>query len=127
MTVNRKLTPKESSSRISDRAIATSKFPLPLSITVAVVSTLVCPFILPPTMIDAPTSEMTPPKPAITAARSGRRASRTSIRTIWVRVAPSASTCSLRLAGRFWIEAMVIPATIGVAITVWASTMADGV
>jgi hypothetical protein len=36
-----------------------------------VVSTLVSPFIFPPTIITAPTSEMTPPKPAITAARAG--------------------------------------------------------
>ena len=62
-------------SRMRLRAIAISKLPLLFSNTVAVVSTRVCPRILPPTIIDAPTFEITPPNPAITAASSGSRAS----------------------------------------------------
>jgi hypothetical protein len=64
------------SSRISESAIATSKLPFPVSSTVAVVKTRVDPRILPPTIIEAPTSEITPPKPAMTAA--SMRASRSS-------------------------------------------------
>ena len=51
------------------RAMAASKFPFPVSMTVAVVSTRVYPLMLPPTMMEAPTSEMTPPNPAMMAAR----------------------------------------------------------
>ena len=40
-------------------AMAISKFPLPVSITVAVVSTREYPLIFPPTMMEAPTSEIT--------------------------------------------------------------------
>ena len=43
--------------------MATSKLPLLVSSTVAVVSTRVEPLMLPPTMSEAPTSEMTAPKP----------------------------------------------------------------
>ena len=81
----------------------------------------------PPTMIDAPTSEMTPPNPAITAARSGRRASLTRIQIIWMRVAPRARIWSRRFAGRCWIDARVIPVTIGVAMIAWARMIAVGV
>jgi len=41
-----------------------------------VVNTRVCPRMFPPTIMDAPTSEMTEPKPAIKAAKRGKRASR---------------------------------------------------
>ena len=40
----------------------------------AVVSTRVSPTMLPPTMVAAPTSEITAPKPAMTAASMGRGA-----------------------------------------------------
>ena len=65
------------------RAMAMSKFPRLVSMTVAVVSTRVYPLMLPPTMMEAPTSEMTPPNPAITPASRGSLASLTRIQTIW--------------------------------------------
>ena len=51
---------------------------------------------LPPTIIEAPTSEITLPKPAIRAARSGKRASRHSAITICMREAPRPNSCSRR-------------------------------
>ena len=108
-------------------AIAISKLPRPVSITVAVVSTRVEPLMFPPTMIEAPTSEITPPKPAITAASSGRRASRSSSRTICGRVAPSARICRRSFGGSCWIAARLMPVTIGVAITDCAMIIAVGV
>src|SRR5712691_9341250 len=104
--VSAQFTRKVIASRMTDSAIAISKLPLLVSSTVAVVSTRVDPLILPPTMSEAPTSEITPPKPAITAASIGSRASRSRVQTI----------C-----------ASVTPITMGAAITNCASTMAVGV
>ena len=59
-----------------DSAMAMSKLPLLTSMTVAVVSTRVRPRMLPPTIVEAPTSEITPPKPPMIAASSESRASR---------------------------------------------------
>ena len=86
-----------------ERAMATSKFPLPVSMTVAVVRTREYPLMFPPTMMEAPTSEITPPKPAMTAARRGSLASFTRIQTIWMRVAPRARICRRSFAGRCWM------------------------
>ena len=47
--------------------MAISKLPLLVSKTVAVVNTRVWPRMLPPTIIEAPTSDMTPPNPAMIA------------------------------------------------------------
>ena len=80
-------------SRITTSAIATSKLPLPVSRTVAVVSTRVC---APDVAADHERGADLrdhPPKPAISAARSGRRASRSRIHRSWAREAPSASIC----------------------------------
>src|SRR5215510_11565359 len=63
-------------SKITESAMAMSKLPFVVSITVAVVSTRVWPRMLPPTIIEAPISEMTPPNPAMTAASIGRLAAR---------------------------------------------------
>ena len=52
---------------MADSAMATSKLPLPVSSTIAVVSVRVWPLMLPPTIMEAPISEITPPKPAMTA------------------------------------------------------------
>ncbi len=52
--------------------MAISKFPRLVSMTVAVVKTREYPLIFPPTMMEAPTSEMTPPNPAMTAANKGK-------------------------------------------------------
>ena len=82
---------------------------------------------LPPTIIDAPTSEITPPKPAITAASIGSRASRSSTQTICAREAPSPSICRRNARGTCCTAASVRPVTIGAAITDWASTIAAGV
>ena len=82
---------------------------------------------LPPTMIDAPISEITPPKPAITPAMSGSRASFMRIQTICGRVAPSARIWSFRAGGRLCIAPMVTPITIGVAMIACAATIAAGV
>ena len=73
--------------------MATSKLPLPVSRTMAVVSVRVWPLMLPPTIMDAPISEMMPPKPAMTAASMGSRASRSTTHTICTREAPSARSC----------------------------------
>ena len=51
----------------------------------------------------------------------------TSIHTIWIRVAPRARICSLRLAGRLCRAPTVMPMTIGVAMIDWAMMMAVGV
>src|SRR5690606_19927946 len=67
--------------RMNPSASAVPKLPFPISRTAAVVSTRVSPDRLPPTTVDAPTSDTTAPNPAITATRSGSRASRaTSVR-----------------------------------------------
>ncbi len=82
------------------RAMATSKLPRPVSMTVAVVSTREYPLMLPPTMMEAPTSEITPPNPAMTAASRGSRASLIRSQTICMRVAPRARIWSLSLRGK---------------------------
>jgi len=107
--------------------MATSKLPLPVSITVAVVSTRVWPLMLPPTMIEAPTSEITPPKPAMTAARSGSRASLSSSHTICGREAPRARICRRSPGGRCCRAARLMPAMMGEAMMAWARIMAEGV
>src|SRR2546422_259923 len=127
MAVRPQFTRKISPSSSSERAMATSKFPLPVSSTIAVVSVRVCPLMLPPTIMEAPISEMTPPKPAMTAASMGRRASCSTIHTIWAREAPSARSWSRNSRGTCWTAASVIPVTMGEAITAWAITMAAGV
>ena len=82
---------------------------------------------LPPTIKDAPTSEMTAPNPAMSAARSASRASRTSTHRSWPREAPSACIWRRNRSGICWTAASVRPTTSGAAITNWASTMAEGV
>ncbi len=67
--------------------------PLDVSSTMAVVSTRVWPLMFPPTIMDAPTSEITEPNPAMSAANSGRRASRHSNQIICPREAPRPSSC----------------------------------
>ena len=88
--VNTKLTRKTRSIKMMLKAMAMPKSPLLTSITVAVVKTRVCPEMLPPTIMEAPTSEIIAPKPAMTAASSGSRVSFSSNHSIWVRVAPRA-------------------------------------
>ena len=109
------------------RAMAMSKLPRLVSMTVAVVRTRVYPLMFPPTMMEAPTSEMTPPKPAMTAASSGSLASRMRIRTICRRVAPRARICRRSFLGSCCMAASEIPITMGVAMTAWARIMAVGV
>ena len=108
-------------------AIATSKLPLPVSSTMAVVSVRVWPLMLPPTIIDAPISEITPPKPAMTAASTGNRASFSTHHTICGREAPRPRSWSRNAGGTFCTAASVMPVTIGAAITACASTIAVGV
>src|SRR5205085_3277752 len=73
-------------------ARATANSPLPVSSTMAVVSTRVCPWTLPPTMSDAPTSEMQRPNPAATATRTPGAASRSTARRACHGPAPSERT-----------------------------------
>src|SRR5581483_12038924 len=127
MAVSAQFTPNTSARSSSDSATATSKLPLLVSSAMAVVSVRVWPLILPPTIMEAPISEITPPKPAITATSMGSRASRRTTATICVREAPRASICNRNFSGTFWTAASVMPITIGVAMTAWASTMAPGV
>ena len=61
----------------------------------AMLATRVCPGMLPPTIIEAPTSETTPPNPAITAASRGSRASLARSQYVCTREAPSPSNWSL--------------------------------
>ena len=82
---------------------------------------------LPPTMSEAPTSEMTAPKPAMTAASMGSRASLISVHTSWAREAPRARSCRRKRSGTCWMAASVRPVTMGAAMTSWARIMAVGV
>jgi hypothetical protein len=127
MKLSAQFTRKVISSRITESAMAMSKLPLPVSSTVAVVSTRVEPRMLPPSIMEAPTSEITPPKPAITAASIGRRASLSSTQSIWAREAPRPSICSRKVSGTCCTAARVSPVTMGAAITNWPVTIADGV
>jgi hypothetical protein len=87
--VSRMFTTSTMASRMNPRAMAVSKLPRRVSSTMAVVRTRVSPAMLPPTIMAAPTSEMTAPKPAIMAARIPRRASRTCIQSDRARLAPA--------------------------------------
>ena len=93
----------------------------------AVVSVRVWPLMLPPTIMEAPISEMIPPNPAMTAASIGSRASRSTIHTICSREAPSASSCRRKSRGTCPTAASVMPVTIGEAMTACAMTIAAGV
>src|SRR5690606_2654647 len=114
-------------SRISPSASAVPKLPRLTSSTAAVVSTRVSPARLPPTMIEAPTSDTTAPKPAITATSSGRRASRAISQTYCASFAPIARTCSRRAGGSAMTAAAVMATMIGVAMRACAITIAAGV
>ena len=81
---------------------------------------------LPPTIIDAPTSEITPPKPAMTAASSGNFASLHNSHNSCAFDAPIPSNCSASFGSRAWKLAIVKPATMGNAMTTWAITIAVG-
>ena len=93
----------------------------------AVVSTRVRPSMLPPTSITAPTSEMIPPKPAITAATTPTRASASTARVVCQPVAPRLRTCWRSWGSTPSTEAIVKPATNGNAMIVCATTIAPGV
>src|ERR1041384_2239817 len=127
MCVRMKLIAKLSASRMRLSAMARSKLPLAVSSTVAVVSTRVWPRMLPPTIIDAPTSEMMPPKPAMTAARSGSRASLHKSHSVCARDAPIPASWRPRFGFSVWKLVSVRPATIGKAITTCAMMIAVGV
>ena len=107
--------------------MASANCPRLVASTAAVVSTRVSPWMFPPTICAAPTSLTTAPKPAKPAASSGNRASASSAAVARVRVAPSARICSRKPGSTCWSAAAVSAATIGVAITAWAMTMAVGV
>ena len=77
--------------------------------------------------MEAPTSEITPPKPAITAASIGSRASLSNTHSICACEAPSPSICSRNASGTCCTAARESPVTIGAAITNWPATIADGV
>ncbi len=91
------------------------------------VSTRVWWRMLPPTIIAAPTSEITLPKPAMSAASSGSRASRHSHQTVCQRDAPRPSSCSRRRGSSCPSAATVRPRMTGVAMITSAITIADGV
>src|SRR5690606_543065 len=74
--VSTRLTANARTRRTRPSAIAAAKLPRRVSSTMAVVMTRVSPRMLPPTILTAPTSELTAPKPATMAAPSPRRASR---------------------------------------------------
>ena len=76
-------------SKMIESAMADSKSPRRTSSRTAVVSTLVSPARLPPTINEAPTSEIAVPKPAMSAANSGSRASCITSQSICQREAPS--------------------------------------
>ena len=107
--------------------MARANWPRLVASTAAVVSTRVSPWMFPPTICAAPTSLTTAPNPARPAASSGNRASASSAPVARVRVAPSARICSRKPGSTCWSAAAVSAATIGVAITAWAMTMAVGV
>ena len=74
--------------------------------------------------MDAPTSEITEPNPAMSAASSGKRASRHRCQTICLRDAPRPSSCCLRRGSSASNAAAVRPVTTGAAMTVCAMMMA---
>ena len=85
------------------------------------------PSMLPPTSITAPTSEIMPPKPAITATMTPMRASVITVQAVCQVVAPSDCTCWRSCGSTPITAAMVKPATRGKAMMVWAMIIAPGV
>src|SRR5450759_508150 len=81
----------------------------------------------PPTMVTAPTSAMTRPKPAIIAAMRPGRASRIFTRTACMRVAPRLRAARPSLGSTTCNDAWVKPVTIGAARITCTSTIAAGV
>ena len=112
---------------MNERAMAISKFPFDTSMTIEVVKILVSPLIFPPTIIAAPTSAMTLPKPAMIAARMASLTSFIKIQYNWRRVAPKAFTCRINLLLICWKAVLVKPMTIGSDTKIWAMMIAAGV
>ena len=119
-----RLTTKDSASSTSPSASARSTSPRLVSVTIAVVSTRVLRSRLPPTIIEAPTSETIAPKAAMIATSSPSLASRASSHSVRSRPAPSTTSRSGSRGGSDWNDAVVNPTTMGVAIRNWASTIA---
>ena len=70
--------------------------------------------------MDAPTSEITPPKPAMTAANNGNLASLHKSHNSCGFDAPIPSNCSASFGSSAWKLAIVKPATMGNAMITWA-------
>ena len=109
------------------RKTAFSKFPLLLSRTIAVVIILVLPEMFPPTIRDAPTSEIAEPKPAIIAENSGIFASFHIRKTLFKGENPRVLSWKSIIGSRLWIELIVKPTIIGKERIAWAITIAKGV
>src|SRR5690606_34125016 len=110
--------------RMNDRAMATEKFPLETSSTMAVVKIRVSPRMLPPTIMAAPTSARTRPRPATTAAMMASRTSRNSTRPACQGDAPSPLSCSRRRGSICWNAAAVSPMMMGRETSTCAEMMA---
>src|SRR5262245_57914707 len=123
MIVSERFTAKDNprSMRPSRRALSSS--PRLVSVTIAVVSTRVLLSRLPPTTIDAPTSEMIAPKAAIIVARSPSLASLARSHIVRRRPAPRTVSRSPSLGWSAWIDAVVKPTTMGVAMRNCASAI----
>jgi hypothetical protein len=122
--VSSRFTTNAMTRRIRPRAIARSFWPRAVSVTMAVVRTRVSPWRLPPTVMEAPTSETTAPKPAMMAARRPRWASRARSQRVRRRPAPRRARSSGNSRGSAWTAAAVNPMTSGVAMRNWAMTIA---
>ena len=125
MRVSTRFAPKASPIRMMAKAMATENRPMRVSWTMAPVSTWVCPWMLPPTIITAPTSLMIAPKAAITVASSATLTSRSCRRKPADGRRPAPRSAGAGPASSCCSAANDRPATIGRAITTWAMTIAQ--
>src|SRR5262245_5044590 len=123
MIVSERFTAKDNPRSIRPSRRALSSSPRLVSVTIAVVSTRVLLSRLPPTTIDAPTSETIAPKDAIIVARSPSLASLARSHIVRRRPAPRTFSRSPSLGWSAWIDAVVKPTTIGVAMRNCARAM----
>ena len=112
---------------IMPSANANSSSPLDVSSEIAVVIVLVNPLILPPTINDSPTSDMTRPNPMISAANIAKRASLTTSAVAWNLLAPRELAVSIIALSTPLSAEMVSPVIIGDTKITCPITIAAGV
>jgi hypothetical protein len=125
--VKQRFTPRAISNSMMPKAMAKENSPSFVYNIIAVVRVRVKPNRFPPTIMTAPTSEMAPPKPAITPVIIPRRASLRIILASQRGVAERETSVSRIFGLMLWIEEMLMPQIIGRTSINWAITMAEGV